>query len=97
MITITKKGNFITFKGHANYHDDLDILCASVSSIMYTTVNAIMRFNKDAINYQDNGEIVKIEVKNNDEITSTLIDNMMSLFMELASKYPKNIKIESEE
>ena len=35
----------ITISGHANYSDSNDIVCASVSSIMYTTVNAIMKLN----------------------------------------------------
>lgn len=97
MITVKKDNNKITFKGHANYSDGLDIVCASVSSIMYTTVNAIMRFDKTTINYQDDGNIVSITILNNTKETETLITNMMSLLKELETNYPKNIKIEMEE
>ena len=45
MITIKRKDDLITIEGHANYSEGNDIVCASVSSIMYTTVNACLRFN----------------------------------------------------
>ena len=97
MIEIKKKANIITISGHANYCDDYDIVCASVSSIMYTTVNAIMRFNKHSINYKDDKKVVTIEIIDETLETKVLITNMFALLIELASKYPKNIKIESEE
>lgn len=97
MILISKEADKIIIKGHANYSDSNDIVCASVSSIMYTTVNAILRFNKNAIKFSDTKDKVTITVLSDDEITEVLLINMMSLFMELASDYPKNIKIESEE
>lgn len=97
MIKVRKEANKITIKGHADYNDGPDIVCASVSSIMITTVNAILRFGDDLIEYKDDGNTVTIEILNNTDIVKSLIINMMSLLMELASKYPKNIKIESEE
>lgn len=97
MIEIKKKASIITISGHADYRDEYDIVCASVSSIMYTTVNAIMRFNKHSINYKDNKKEVTIEIIDETLETKVLITNMFALFIELASKYPKNIKIESEE
>lgn len=97
MILISKEADKIIIKGHANYSDSNDIVCASVSSIMYTTVNAILRFNKNAIKFSDTKDKVTITILSNDDITEVLLINMMSLFMELASDYPKNIKIESEE
>ena len=97
MILISKEADKIIIKGHANYSDSNDIVCASVSSIMYTTVNAILRFNKNAIKFSDTKDKVTITILSKDDITEVLLINMMSLFMELASDYPKNIKIESEE
>ena len=64
---------------------------------MYTSVNAILRFNETSIKYNDNGTVVEISDISKDDTTQTLIINMMALFNELSSKYPKNIKIESEE
>ena len=97
MIKIKKQGNLITITGHANYSDSDDIVCASVSSIMYTTVNAIMQFDKEAISFKDDGDKVTIEILNENDITDKLIDNMMALYKELEVKYPKNVKIIKEE
>ena len=97
MILIRYEEDKITIKGHANYSDSEDIVCAAVSSIMYTSVNAILRFNETAIKYNDNGTVVEISDISKDDTTQTLIINMMALFQELSSKYPKNIQIESEE
>ena len=97
MIVVKKEDNLITIKGHANYSDKEDIVCASVSSIMYTTVNAILRFDENALKYEDSGDEVLITINKSTEASDKLIFNMMSLFNELALKYPNNIKIESEE
>lgn len=97
MINIKKKKNVITISGHANYSDKEDIVCASVSSIMYTSVNALLRFDEKSIVYMDDGNTVTIKVNKDDDITNTLIINMLSLFNELALKYKKNINFEMEE
>lgn len=97
MIKVKKSGNIITISGHANYSDGEDIVCASVSSIMYTTVNAILRFDKDAIKFEDDGNKVIITINKTDNITNELILNMLLLFKNLESDYKNNIKIESEE
>ena len=97
MINIKKKKNVITISGHANYSDKEDIVWASVSSIMYTSVNALLRFDEKSIEYMDDGNIVTIKVNKDDDITNTLIINMLSLFNELALKYKKNINFEMEE
>lgn len=97
MILVRISDNQIDISGHANYSDGNDIVCASVSSIMYTTVNAIMSFNKDTIIYEDDNSVVSIKIKSKDEITSKLIENMLNLFESLANDYPKNIKIIEED
>ena len=97
MIKIKKQGNLISISGHADYAESNDIVCASISSIMYTTVNAIMNFDSKSIIYNDDNNEVTIEIVSEDNITSTLIDNMMTLFKDLESKYPSNIKISKEE
>ena len=97
MILIKKNEDLVTISGHAKYSNGEDIVCASVSSIMYTTVNAILRINESAIEYKDDLKTVSIKIKSKDKTTNILIDNMMSLYMELSSKYPKNVKVESEE
>ncbi|MCR5224314.1 MAG: ribosomal-processing cysteine protease Prp [Bacilli bacterium] len=93
MIKIIKEMDTITISGHANYSDSNDIVCASVSSIMYTTVNAIMNFNNKAITFEDDGNKVIIKLLSHDDITNKLIDNMMLMFNELKEQYPSNVEI----
>lgn len=96
MITIKYNEDKVTIKGHANYRDDLDIVCASISSIMYTTVNACLKLDSKSIEYIDDNTVT-INILKKDKTTNTLIENMIALFMEISSEYPKNVKVESEE
>ncbi len=92
-IDLTKE-NVITIKGHANFDDEgKDIVCASVSSIAITTINAIIEINKDAISYSDKkGEII-LKILKEDEIVNKLINNMILLFEDLEKDYKNYIKI----
>ena len=93
MIKVLLKDNVIQISGHAKFDDyGKDIVCASVSSIVYTTINAILNFNNKAIEVTDEEDIT-IKVLINDDITKKLIDNMLSLLKELEKQYPKNLKI----
>ena len=81
----------IKITGHALYDDyGKDIVCASFSSILITTLNAIERLDKDSITYDKKVSLIKI--LKNDETTNILINNMIDLFKQLEHDYPKNIK-----
>ncbi len=99
-ITIQKESEQIKkiqIHGHAMYDTyGKDIVCAAVSSILTTTVNAILRFDEKAISYDDEKDFC-LEVQKQDTITSKLLDNMMDLWKELENQYPKNIKIREDE
>ncbi len=93
MIKISYTDKLIKISGHAKYNDyGNDIVCASCSSIVYTTINAILNINKNAIRFNDEKDM-SIEVIQNDDITKKLIENMITLLSELANQYPLNIKI----
>ena len=93
MIKVSIKKNQIIIKGHANY-DELgkDIVCASVSSMVITTVNAILRIDKNSIKYSDNNGVT-IDIIKDDEIVNKLINNLIDLLEELSKQYPKYIEI----
>ena len=93
MIKVSIKQKQMIIKGHANY-DELgkDIVCASVSSMVITTVNAILRIDNDAIKYSDNNGVT-IDIIKDDEITNKLINNLIDLLEELEKQYPKYIEI----
>jgi uncharacterized protein YsxB (DUF464 family) len=93
MIKILKEMDKITIKGHAGYRESNDIVCASISTIMYTTVNAILNFNDKAINFTDNTNECIITINTHDDITDKLIDNMILMFEEVEKEYPSNVEI----
>ncbi len=93
---IDKQMKKITISGHANYADlGKDIVCASVSAMLTTTVNGILSINNQAIKYAD-GDYFTIDNLSFDEITNKLLDNLISLFKELSVDYPKNIVVREE-
>ena len=99
-VVINKQNNKvkkINLLGHANYDDyGKDIVCSSASSIMITTINAIMMFDKSYITYEQKKDNFEIVINKNDKILDNLITNMINMFKELEQDYPKNIKIEEE-
>lgn len=99
-VQVTKKqGSYqrIFFQGHALYEDfGKDIVCAGVSAILITTVNAILSYDSSSITYQVKENVV-IEIHKEDEIIRLLFNNMMELLKELEQQYPKNISIREDE
>ncbi|MDD3186878.1 MAG: ribosomal-processing cysteine protease Prp [Bacilli bacterium] len=98
MTTINvKKGKHIKeieMTGHANFADfGKDIVCAAISSIVTTTINAIIRIDDSSIKYTVNDGYIKIEILKNNEIINILIENMLEELKSIQDKYKKNIKI----
>lgn len=88
------KDNLITISGHSGYEErGKDIVCASVSSIVITTINAIIEINNDAIDYSDLDDKIIIRVLKEDEIVNKLINNMILLLEQLEKDYKEYIKI----
>ena len=98
MIKINIKNNIITMTGHADYADyGKDIVCASASSIVTTSINLCLRFNKESLKYKEEKDKLTIEVLSSDDRITLTIKNMLMMLEELASTYKKNIKIIKEE
>lgn len=86
----------IILKGHSNFDDyGKDIVCASISSIVITTVNACLKIDKDSIKHSEGKDVV-ITINNHSEVIDTLINNMIELLTELSKQYENNIKIGGE-
>ena len=86
--------NHVKIKGHANYAEEgYDIVCASISSIAITTVNAIVSIDKEAIVSSEEDGLLEIDILKCDKIINILIENMLSMFKELEKQYKKYIKI----
>lgn len=87
----------IIIDGHADYANyGKDIVCASVSSIVTTTINAIIRFNNDSIDYEEKDGFINIKIINHTKEVDILIDNMLDLLKQLTNDYKKNIEINEE-
>ena len=96
-VNIYGKNDKIELKGHALFDDyGKDIVCAGVSSVVTTTINAILTFNKDYIYYSNENDLFTIEVKNHNEIVDNLINNMIDMLENIEEDYPNNIKIRKE-
>ncbi len=93
MITVLVQKKVYKISGHACY--DLpgkDIVCASVSSVVYTTINAIMNIKEDAIEYIDDTDII-IKIITHTKVVDKLLKNMLDILIDLSEQYPENIKI----
>ncbi len=99
-IQISNKDNMIkkiNILGHSGYADfGKDIVCAGVSSIVTTTVNAIEMFDKKYISYESRKDNFEIIILTHNEIVDNLINNMINMLKDLEEDYPKNIKFRKE-
>ena len=95
MIKVVYNNDFKNLKitGHAGYADQgKDIVCASASSIILSSINLAIEFNSN-VKYTD--DLNKIEVVNNtnDSNVTKVFSNMITCLEELERQYPDNIKI----
>ena len=99
-VEINKKNNVIEsihcigHAGYANYGKD--IVCASFSTMIITTINAILTFDQDAISYTDTNDLEIINIKK-DNITNNLLNNLVNMIYEIRDNYNKNINIKEED
>lgn len=83
----------IEVTGHAGYNDyGKDIVCASVSSIILSSVNLAHDFNDNVI-YKDENDKITIINETNDENVKKVFNNMILCLIDLEKQYPSNIKI----
>lgn len=98
MIKVNINNRQITITGHANYDDfGKDIVCASVSSIVITSINCALRHDEYSLKYSEEKDKLVIDILNDDEFVKIIIDNMLAMLSELALTYKKNIKIVKED
>lgn len=85
MIKIDIDKNKIKFIGHS-----LPDICAAVSSVMYTSVNAILKYDKYSIDYKDENDEVIITIIKHDKIIDLLINNMIDMLNDIHSDFGDN-------
>jgi Predicted ribosomal protein len=86
--------NYIKITGHAEYAEEgFDIVCASVSCIAITTVNALISIDEECVVYSEADGLLEIGIVKQDEITIKLVNNMLNLLSNLSEDYKDYIKI----
>lgn len=80
--------------GHA-YYDDYgkDIVCASVSSIVITSINLIMKMNNECISVIQKEGLIDLTVLKEEKDVNRILENMLDMLKELSKEYEKNVKI----
>ena len=98
-VVVCKKNKVIESikcSGHACYAEyGKDIVCAAFSTMVTVTVNSILGFDRGAIRYTTNKDIVIINIKK-DDITNKLLKVLVKEMKELRHTYSKNINIKEE-
>jgi hypothetical protein len=85
---------YIKISGHAEYAEEgYDIVCASVSSITITTVNALISIDEDCIVYSEADGLLEIGIMKHSDIIDKLVNNMLELLEALSHDYKDYIKI----
>ena len=96
-VKVTKDSDMIksvSILGHAMYADfGKDIVCSAASSIVTTTINGILSFDKERLSYEVSKDGLVIKNIKTDNITQTLLNNMISLLKELEKDYPTNVEV----
>ncbi len=86
--------NYVKIEGHADYAEEgFDIVCASVSSIAITTVNAIIRIDEEALFYTEKDGLLEIGIVKFSDVIDKLMENMIGMFEELEKQYEDYVKI----
>lgn len=99
-IKVSSKDNVIDkveITGHAGYAQyGNDIVCSGVSTLVTTTINAILTFDKKYISYEQKKDKMSIYINVHNEIVDNLLKNMLNMLAEIEEDYPKNVKIGKE-
>ena len=79
--------------GHANFDEyGKDIVCASVSSIVITSINLVISLDEKALRLKEGEGLIEVKVLKEDEIINKVFNNMINMLKELQENYNKNIK-----
>lgn len=89
---------YIEVTGHALYDQSgKDIVCASVSTALIMTINALEKLNVlDYVKYDIEEGYFQIEVNGMNHLVKAMLDNLQYSLTDLSNQYPKYIKIKKE-
>lgn len=88
MILIRYDDKTVDISGHS-----LPDICAAVSAIAYTTVNALLCYDEDNTLFEDDGNNMSIGITNDNEVMRLLFENMIGMLEQMSGQYKQYIKI----
>ena len=96
-IKINYDNDFIkdfNISGHALYDEHgKDIVCASVSSIVITSINLALKLNDKSLDVIQKEGLIDAKVLVKDEIINKILLNMKDMLEELSKDYERYVKI----
>lgn len=100
-VEVNRKGQTllsISLTGHAMYDDfGKDIVCSAVSTCLITTVNGIADINPHYLEVKQDKNGVLLTIREENQICSKLLFNMLHILEDLKEQYPKNITMINKE
>ncbi len=82
-----------TVDGHSGYAESgSDIVCASVSSAVWLTINGIEKQNLAKLSYEERDGFVNCIISDKKEGADILLDSLVMFITELSSQYKDFLK-----
>ena len=82
-----------TVVGHSGYAGSgNDIVCASVSSVVWLTINGIEKQNLAKLSYEERDGFVKCIISDKKEGADILLDSLIMFVKELSGQYKEFLK-----
>ena len=83
-----------TVNGHSGFAESgSDIVCASVSSVVWLTINGIEKQNLAKLSYEERDGFVTCTISDKkDNGADVLLDSMVMFITELSAQYKKYLK-----
>ena len=98
-VMVCTKDNYIisiNVTGHANYDEHgNDLVCSSVSSIMFGLCNAVDMLHHDEPKVASNN--ITISINSPDEISQTIMQTGLIQLQTIEQSFSQNIKVEIQE
>ena len=80
--------------GHAGFAaSGKDIVCASLSSIVISSINLMLRFDEGCLSYNKSEGLIEVNILKHNDTTDKVLLNMIDHLKELEKNYKDNIKI----
>ena len=95
-INVNYDGNYVSkFKvsGHAGYDvSGKDIVCASVSSLVISSINLALRLNEKSVDVKQEDGLIDANILIHDKVINEVFLNMINMLEELQNDYKNNLK-----